>query len=134
MNREGTVTGPALPGHGPLEIRRQLRAPLGIMPVYSPDKVSSEDLELLVAYGKQGRMTTQDLYSQPNAANCLTLIIACIIYWQAKEMHRVLNEVDMPETLDWALLEHISPVGWDNIILYREYFLNCTLNQHLVRT
>jgi TnpA family transposase len=95
--------------------------------------LKSEEVHALarqVAYGKQGRMTTQDLYSQPNAANCLTLIMACIIYWQAKEIHRVLNEVDMPETLDWALLEHISPAGWDNIILYGEYFLN----QHLVRT
>jgi hypothetical protein len=42
--------------------------------------------------------------------------MACIIYWQAKEMHRVLNEADMSNELDWTLLEYISPVGWNNII------------------
>jgi len=36
----------------------------------------------------------------------------------------------MSEALDWTLLEHISPVGWNNIILYGEY----VLDQHLVRT
>lgn len=45
--------------------------------------------------------------------------------------HRVLLEGE-PEAagVDLSLLEHISPVGWDNVILYGEY----VLNQSLVRT
>jgi TnpA family transposase len=35
-----------------------------------------------VAYGKQGRLTTRDLQAQKNTSNCLTLIMACIIYWR----------------------------------------------------
>jgi hypothetical protein len=56
--------------------------------------------------------------------------MACIIYWQAKEIGRVILEGD-PEAagVDLSLLEHISPIGWENVILYGEY----VLNRHLVR-
>jgi TnpA family transposase len=36
-----------------------------------------------VAYGKHGVLTTRDLEGQRNTSSCLTLIMACIIYWQA---------------------------------------------------
>ena len=51
--------------------------------------------------------------------------MACIIYWQAKEINRVILEYD-PEGagIDLSLLEHVSPIGWDNVILYGEYVLN----------
>jgi hypothetical protein len=31
--------------------------------------------------------------------------------------------------VDLSLLEHISPIGWENIILYGEYVLNRNLIQ-----
>ena len=37
------------------------------------------------------------LQKQRNSCRCLTLIMACIIYWQAKEINRVLYEGD-PES------------------------------------
>ncbi len=78
-----------------------------------------------VAYGKQGRLTVRDLEAQTNTSNCLTLIMACIIYWQAKEINRVLlfGEPDR-EGIDVSLLELISPIGWENVLLYGEYVLN----------
>ena len=83
-----------------------------------------------VGYGKQGRMTAQDWQGQKNSASCLTLLMACIIYWQAKEINRVLNECD-PDVagIDVSLVKHISPMGWDNVILYGEYVLNHALIQ-----
>lgn len=83
-----------------------------------------------VGYGKQGRITARDWQGQKNSASCLTLIMAAIIYWQAKEINRILNECH-PELagVDLALLEHISPIGWENIILYGEYVLNRDLIQ-----
>jgi TnpA family transposase len=78
-----------------------------------------------VAYGKQGTITARDLQAQKNTASCLTLIMACIIYWQAKEINRVILESDPDAAgVDLALLEHISPIGWENVILYGEYVLN----------
>jgi TnpA family transposase len=38
-----------------------------------------------VAYGKQGKITARELEEQRNTSSCLTLIMACIIYWQAKD-------------------------------------------------
>ena len=70
-----------------------------------------------VAYGKQGTLTARELEGQRNTSNCLTLIMACLIYWQAKEINRVLLEGE-PEAagVDLLLLEHISPIGWENVI------------------
>ena len=78
-----------------------------------------------VAYGKQGKITVGDLQAQKNTSSCLTLIMACIIYWQAKEINRVILEGE-PESadIDLTLLEHISPIGWENVVLYGEYVLN----------
>jgi hypothetical protein len=60
-----------------------------------------------------------------NSCSCLTLILAGIIYWQAREIDRVLNECDpMNNGINVSLLEHISPIEWDNMILYGEYVLN----------
>jgi len=81
-----------------------------------------------VAYGKQGVITARDLEGQRNTNSCLTLIMACLIYWQAKEINRVLLEEDPEGTgVDLSLLEHISPIGWENVILYGEYVLNRSL-------
>jgi TnpA family transposase len=78
-----------------------------------------------VAYGKQGTITARDLEGQRHTSSCLTLIMACIIYWQAKEISRIIQESDWGENgVDFNLLEHLSPIGWENIILYGEYVLN----------
>ena len=78
-------------------------------------------------YGKRGRISRRDWLEQRNFCSCLTLILACIIYWQAKEIHRVLLESEEP--VDLALLEHVSPITWDNVILYGEY----VLDQEMIR-
>ncbi len=93
--------------------------------------LKSEEMHALarqVAYGKQGKISARDLQAQLNTCNCLTIIMACIIYWQTKEISRVIQECD-PEAanIDLSLLEHISPIGWENIILYGEYVLNRSL-------
>ena len=50
QNGEGTTIAPALPGHSDGQVRRQVRAPVGIMPVFPPDKISASELDNLVAY------------------------------------------------------------------------------------
>ena len=93
--------------------------------------LKSEEVHALarqVAYGKQGRLTARDLQALKNTSSCLTLIMACIIYWQAKEINRVILEGGPEaEAVDLSLLEHISPVGWENVLLYGEYVLNRNL-------
>jgi len=57
--------------------------------------------------------------------NCTTLIMAAIIYWQAKEISRIVKEYNPEEAgIDLLQLTHISPIEWSNVILYGEYKLN----------
>lgn len=81
-----------------------------------------------VAYGKRGKIKARDFQEQKNTCSCLTLILACIIYWQAKEIKRVIDECNpKAEKINLKLLEHISPIGWDNVLLYGEYIINQNL-------
>jgi Tn3 transposase DDE domain len=51
--------------------------------------------------------------------------MAAIIYWQAKEISRIVKEYSTDEAgIDISLLAHISPIEWSNVILYGEYKLN----------
>lgn len=60
-----------------------------------------------------------------NSCSNLTLILACIIYWQAKEIARVIRSCH-PENdaIDVSLLKYVSPIEWDNVILYGQYVLD----------
>ena len=86
--------------------------------------LKSEELHALarsVFYGKLGRADWRDFRRQTSTASCLTLILACIVYWQIKELERVLASSGDETDLDFDLLVHVSPVGWDNVTLYGEY-------------
>jgi TnpA family transposase len=78
-----------------------------------------------VFYGRRGRINARELWEQMNGCSCLTLIVACIVYWQAHEISRVITEGD-PEaaSVDVSLLEHVSPIEWDNVVLYGQYVLD----------
>jgi hypothetical protein len=52
-----------------------------------------------------------------NTCSCLNLILACIVYWQAREISRVLSQCDpLANGVDTSLLEHVSPIEWDNVV------------------
>jgi Tn3 transposase DDE domain len=39
----------------------------------------------LLFYGRRGRINARELWEQMNTCSCLNLILACIVYWQARE-------------------------------------------------
>ena len=78
-----------------------------------------------VCYAKRGQLKARDLDAQMSTCSCLTLILACIIYWQATEIERVIQTCQPDAAgVDLALLEHVSPIEWENVVLYGEYVLN----------
>lgn len=81
-----------------------------------------------VCYGKQGKIQSRELHQQVNTASCLTLILACIVYRQAREIQRIVSEAP-PELSNFRLdlLEHISPIAWNSVILYGDYVLDRSL-------
>ena len=81
-------------------------------------------------FGNRGRLKGKTLEEITSSGNCTTLIMAAIIYWQAKEISRIVEEHNPDEAgIDLSLLAHISPIEWSNVILYGEY----KLNKELVR-
>ena len=83
-----------------------------------------------VFYGKRGRVNAREIHEQLNSCSCLTLIIACIIYWQAREISDCLSSPAAAESgVDLSYLENVSPIEWDNVVLYGEY----RLDQSLIR-
>ena len=63
---QGSQIAPALPGHSEVQVRRQVRAPMGLMPVFPPDRVSNQELAEIAAYiaslsGPHGHMTPVSL-------------------------------------------------------------------------
>jgi hypothetical protein len=62
-----------------------------------------------------------------NSCSCLTPILACVLSWQAREISRVVRWCKPEdEEIDVALLEHVSPIEWDDVILYGQYALDRT--------
>ena len=64
-----------------------------------------------VSYGQRGRISARAVYDQVTACACLTLILACIVSWQAREISRLAAAPDVP--FDPDLLRHVSPIEWN---------------------
>ena len=93
----------------------QLRARVrrGLLKVEQPHALART-----VYYGQRGRISAREVYDQMNACSCLTLILACIVYWQAREISRIAAAPDFP--FDPELIARVSPIEWKNVILYGE--------------
>ena len=63
-----------------------------------------------------------------SACSCLNLILACIVYWQAREISWVLSQRNpVANGIDLSLLKSVSPIEWENILLYGQYNLDWKL-------
>lgn len=47
---QGSVVAPGLAGHTSVQVRRQARAPLGLMPVFPPSQISNSELNEIAEY------------------------------------------------------------------------------------
>lgn len=47
---EGSGIAPALGGHTGEQVKRQVRSPVGLMPAFSPDQISNQELEQIAQY------------------------------------------------------------------------------------
>ncbi len=83
-----------------------------------------------VSYAKHGKISGREMIQLKNSCSCLTIIDACIVYWQAREMMRVCEQCDpIGQGINLHLLKHVSPIEWNNLILYGEYFIRKDLIQ-----
>ena len=78
-----------------------------------------------INYANRGKITARSTKAQDLSCNCLTLVIAIIIYWQSNELNRLTQtKAFIDEGFDVLLIEHISPADWSNLVLYGEYVIN----------
>ena len=99
QNAEGTAIAPALSGHTDAMIRRQVRAPVGIMPVFSPDRLSNAELDKIVAYitslsGQHVHVTPADI-DQEVALHHWMALLALESNDVAETIHHVLHINEM---------------------------------------
>ena len=81
-----------------------------------------------VYYGRRGRINAREVHGQMNSCSCLVLILASIIYWQAREITRVVRQCNpKDEGIDPQLLQHVSPIEWENVVLYGQYLIDVSL-------
>ena len=81
-----------------------------------------------VYYGRRSRINARELHEQMTSCSCLTLILACIIHWQARQITRTVRSGAVAEEgIDATLLQHVSQIEWDNVILYGQYILDRAL-------
>lgn len=78
QDAEGSMMAPALAGHTPEQVRRQVRNPVGMMPRFDEDDLSEDDLEALTAYidsleGSHGHGFEE---GAPESTHLLMLLIA----------------------------------------------------------
>jgi len=53
------------------------------------------------------------------------LILASIIFWQVREIGRVISDYDPLGTdIELSMLEHVNPIEWENLLLYGEYVID----------
>lgn len=78
-----------------------------------------------INYANRGKITSRSAEAQDLSCNCLTLVIAIIIYWQSNEINRLIKtQAFIDEGFDLSLIEYISPADWGNLVLYGEYVIN----------
>ncbi|MDA0988430.1 MAG: c-type cytochrome [Chloroflexi bacterium] len=107
QNAEGTTFAPALNGHSDGQVHRQVRAPVGTMPVFPPDKLSASELDNLVAY-----ITSLD----------------------AGHMHEM--EIDLGPAIQmhhWMALFAVEDGEFQEAIHHVEHLLNVLEGDHLAR-
>jgi hypothetical protein len=73
-----------------------------------------------LAYGKDGKHDMPTLEEQQNTCSALTLVEAIIIYWQTKELQRIVYE-RFGGQVNLDMIAKISPIEWQNILIYGEY-------------
>jgi hypothetical protein len=48
----------------------------------------------------------------------------CIVYWQLAGAGNLSQCDPHANGIDLSLLEHVSPIEWDNVVLYGQYILD----------
>lgn len=78
-----------------------------------------------IFFGKQGELRERTMQSQLQKASALNLIINAINIWNTLYLEKAINyKESIGEYIDYNLISHISPLGWEHINMLGEYTFN----------
>ena len=73
----------------------------------------------------QGRVHDRSHDAQQKRVMALNLVIAAIVYWNTSYIEKAANHLRRERRLpDPNLLRHVSPLGWEHIVLTGDYDWN----------
>ena len=98
-----------------VELRRRVQAGLN-------KGEARNALARAVFFNRLGEMRDRSFENQRYRASGLTLVTAAIVLWNTVYLERAIRAIrDRGQTVDQALLEHLSPLGWEHINLTGDY-------------
>lgn len=78
-----------------------------------------------IFFGKQGELRERTIQSQLQKASALNLIINAINIWNTLYLEKAINyKESIGEYINYNLISHISPLGWEHINMLGEYTFN----------
>ena len=79
-------------------------------------------LSRAVFFNRFGEMHGRSIESQSHRANGLTLVTAAIILWNTVYIERAVEALkEHGQIIDENLLQYLSPLGWEHIILSGDF-------------
>ena len=111
QDAQGTSVGPPLGGHSASAITRQVRAPIGLMPVFPVDKLSDAELGMIVAFLEA--LPGHHLHEEPGdlgqevALHHWMALLALEAGDVAEAVHHVEHIIELVEGDHLARMQHV---------------------------
>ncbi|MBU3201133.1 transposase [Clostridium estertheticum] len=70
-----------------------------------------------IFFGKYGMLHEKDIQGQLQRATALSIIINAITLWNTIYLPKVVEKLKEKEDVNEDFLKHVSPLGWEHIIL-----------------
>lgn len=75
-----------------------------------------------VFFNRLGELRDRSFENQKHRASGLTLVVAAIVLWNTIYLERAVDALRAHgQPVDYDLLQHLSPLGWDHINLTGDY-------------
>jgi hypothetical protein len=88
-----------------------------------PNKGEAKNaLAKTVFFNRLGEVRDRSFENQQYRASGLNLFVAAITLWSTVYLERAVTLLGESQTVDTALLQHVSPLGWEHVGLTGDYF------------
>jgi len=74
-----------------------------------------------VYFNRLGEIRDRSFENQSHRASGLNLLVAAITLWNTVYLERATTKLAKSHVFDYALLQHVSPLGWEHINLTGDY-------------